>query len=313
MTDEGLLFGRDLFGEPVTQASRGFLADQFMVPPFTVLDGRVGWWKERKRAWVGLGIKSELGRDEGLAYNWKIEGVSSTSVFDPVLTEFLYRSFVPPGGLVLDPFAGGSVRGVVAGLLGYRYRGIELRGEQVMANRDQGRDMGLGANRAEWIQGDSLDVLGVETSGSADFLFSCPPYGDLERYSDDPRDLSTMDYHHFLNTLGDIIRRGARALRADRFACFVVGDFRDPRGLFRGFVADTIRLFREASLSLYNDGVLLTSVGSASMRAESQWEVSRKLAKVHQNVLVFVKGDPRAATLACRGGSSWREERKAAA
>jgi len=36
---------------------------------------------------------------------------------------------------VLDPFAGGSVRGIVASRLGYRYVGIELRQEQVEANR----------------------------------------------------------------------------------------------------------------------------------------------------------------------------------
>jgi hypothetical protein len=35
---------------------------------------------------------------------------------------------------VLDPFAGGSARGIVASRLGGRYIGIELRAEQVAAN-----------------------------------------------------------------------------------------------------------------------------------------------------------------------------------
>ena len=39
---------------------------------------------------------------------------SGTSIFDPVLCEIAYRWFCPPGGLVLDPFAGGSVRGIIA-------------------------------------------------------------------------------------------------------------------------------------------------------------------------------------------------------
>ena len=38
------------------------LADRFIVPPFSVLDARQGYWQERKRAWIALGIKSELGR-----------------------------------------------------------------------------------------------------------------------------------------------------------------------------------------------------------------------------------------------------------
>jgi len=38
------------------------------------------------------------------------------------------------------------------------------------------------------------------------------------------------------------------------------------------------------------------------MRVKKQFDVSRKFAKTHQNVLVFVKGDPRAATEAIEKG-----------
>jgi len=38
------------------------LAERFGIPPFTVFDARKGWWQERKRAWIDLGIRSELGR-----------------------------------------------------------------------------------------------------------------------------------------------------------------------------------------------------------------------------------------------------------
>lgn len=41
---------------------KGNLSDRFMIPPFTVLNAREGWWQNRKRAWLALGIKSELGR-----------------------------------------------------------------------------------------------------------------------------------------------------------------------------------------------------------------------------------------------------------
>ena len=43
----------------------GSLADRFLVPPFSILDARQGYWQERKRAWLSLGIKSEIGRGEG--------------------------------------------------------------------------------------------------------------------------------------------------------------------------------------------------------------------------------------------------------
>lgn len=42
------------------------LADRFLIPPFSVLDARQGYWQDRKRAWLALGIQSELGRGENL-------------------------------------------------------------------------------------------------------------------------------------------------------------------------------------------------------------------------------------------------------
>lgn len=42
------------------------LAERFGIPPFSVLNAREGWWQERKRAWIALGIQSELGRGENL-------------------------------------------------------------------------------------------------------------------------------------------------------------------------------------------------------------------------------------------------------
>lgn len=48
-------------GEP-DGVERQTLAERFLVPPFSVLDARQGYWQERKRAWLALGIQSELGR-----------------------------------------------------------------------------------------------------------------------------------------------------------------------------------------------------------------------------------------------------------
>jgi hypothetical protein len=45
----------------------GSLAERFMIPPFSVLNARGGWWQERKAAWLALGIQSELGRGENTA------------------------------------------------------------------------------------------------------------------------------------------------------------------------------------------------------------------------------------------------------
>jgi len=44
------------------------LAERFIVPPFSVLDARQGYWQQRKQAWLALGIQSELGRGDSLTW-----------------------------------------------------------------------------------------------------------------------------------------------------------------------------------------------------------------------------------------------------
>jgi hypothetical protein len=218
---------------------------------------------------------------------------TGTSIFDPVLCELVYRWFSPPAGLVLDPFAGGSVRGIVANKLGRRYCGVDLSARQIEANEEQARAI-CAEPKPEWINGDSRDVL-ASCDKTADLIFSCPPYADLEVYSEDPRDLSVMEHQEFLAAYRTIIELGCARLAADRFACFVIGDVRDRQGFYRNLPGATVAAFEAAGLRLYNDCILVTAVGSLPIRVRRQFEVSRKLGKTHQNVLVFVKGDPRAA------------------
>jgi len=54
---------------------RASLVDRFGVPPFSVLDARQGYWQDRKRAWLALGIESELGRgsQEGLTMSETVQ------------------------------------------------------------------------------------------------------------------------------------------------------------------------------------------------------------------------------------------------
>ena len=308
------LFGTDLFGETIKPKASGPVTERFTLPPFTILDARTGEWQERKRAWSAMGIRGEVGRGDELTYtgaaksfdHYRVkEGTRSetqehgTSIFDPVCVELCYLWFSPEGGQVVDPFAGGSVRGIVAGALGRRYWGCDLRPEQIAANEAQADEIAPRV-RPVWVCGDSMDTLA--DAPAADFVFSCPPYGDLEKYSDDPRDLSAMDWHAFVAAYKRIILRAVGRMKPDTFACFVVGDFRDGRGFYRNFVSETIDGFEQAGARLYNEAILATPVGTAAMRVTKQFESGRKLAKTHQNVLVFCKGDWKKAAARCAAG-----------
>jgi 1-aminocyclopropane-1-carboxylate deaminase/D-cysteine desulfhydrase-like pyridoxal-dependent ACC family enzyme/DNA modification methylase len=575
-------------GEPADERPiQASLTERFLIPPFTIFDARQGYWQERKRAWTALGIDSELGRGDkvtspggglmpasdysksggrgnsygkcletGIGEKYGRKEVTGTSIFDPVLCEIAYQWFSKEGDKVLDPFAGGSVRGLVSAKLGRQYYGVDLRQEQIDANYkqwdsinktgiivDMAKDnrteltpveqrgeyyfkrddlycihgvrggkvrtcatlaagstglvtassrqspqanivahiakaldipvrihtpegelgeelhaaqaagaeiiqhkagynsviisrakkdaestgykyipfgmeceeavvatatqtanipadikrivipVGSGMSLAGVIKGlqndgrndvkilgisvgadpikrldkyakdwrkfavikksemnyhkhapiaqlegvkldpvyeakclpfletgDMLWIVGIrqtlETTNvvnnvyppvwhcgdSADInkifderfnmLFSCPPYADLEVYSDNENDLSNMEYSAFLAKYNEIIKKCYNLLEDDSFACWVVGEVRDRGGFYRNFVGNTITAFLDAGFTYYNEAILINMLTSLPIRAGRPFEKSRKLGKCHQNVLVFVKGSP---------------------
>ena len=159
------------------------------------------------------------------------------------------------------------------------------------------------APRPHWICGDAAVEVERLEAESFDFLFTCPPYGNLEIYSDDPRDLSAAkSYAEFLGGFEAIIARACSRLRADRFAAIVVSDFRGDwtkDGCYAGFRSDAIHAFEKAGLRLYNEAVLVAPAASLPLRAARIFSGGRKLGRMHQDLLVFVKGDPGKAHAAC--------------
>ncbi|MCD6118624.1 ParB N-terminal domain-containing protein [bacterium] len=324
-----------------TAEKKQSLIEEFIVPPFTVLDSRQGYWQERKKKWLALGLNQRLGGRETLQSPGSLSGTTPNyfakkercesvlgremsneefqgkylegylpggsaiettdgggilSLFDPVLCEIAYQWFCPQGGNILDPFAGGAVRGVVAAITGRHYTGIDLREEQVLANRDLAKTV-IPDDDVRWITGDSLNVRKL-AEDEYDFLFTCPPYGDLEIYSDDPADLSNMAWSEFQDVYRKIIAESCSMLKPDRFACFVVGDLVKARGICRDLPGDTIAAFKDAGLELYNSAVLIVQAGSLPIRIRRQFQGTRKLGRCHQSVLVFLKGDAKEATKA---------------
>ena len=134
---------------------------------------------------MGSGLK-RLAEKKGL-------NLSGTSIFCPVLCEVIYNWFCPENG---------SVRGVVAEMLNRRYTGIDLSEKQIDANQ-------LNADMFNvcpvWYCDDSRNVDKYIDDETMDFVFSCPPYHNLEKYSNHPLELSNMNYSDFLEAYADII------------------------------------------------------------------------------------------------------------
>ena len=552
------------------------LRSRFIEPPFSVLDTKNGNWQKRKKQWKKLGIESHLGRDaecnakfdddldENGLNKYGRKPMTGVSIFDPALCELMYNWYCPEGGTILDPFAGGSVRGVVAHHLGFKYTGIDIREEQVESNVSQCKTLLSANNQPQYIAGDSnkvlkdwkvddkndinvtpiekhgkiyvkrddlfmvcgangakaraahsmikkaidkgfksfstagsrkspqinivakicehygvkftahtpkgklsdelldaqksgakiiqhkagynsvikarskewakennafdvpfgmmhdnainetaaqvqdipkkvkriviavgsginlcgllkgmernnikIPVLGIvigakpektldkyapenwrdmvtlknagldyhdevkdnnfhgiktdpiyeakclkflkkkdlfwiigvrgtiakktvnkkfnfnspESKSSDDFdlVFSCPPYADLEVYSDLEGDVSNKEYSEFIDIYSKIIKKSCNVLKSGGYAIFVVGDIRDKKGNYRDFISHTKKAFIDSGCHLYNEAILLQPLGTAMLRASRVFDAGKKLTKVHENVLIFRK------------------------
>jgi DNA modification methylase len=287
-----------------TEKTPSSLREKFIVPPFSVLDARNGDWQKRKKAWLKI-IDSGRGRSDTLLGKGLMElankgggntTLTGTSIFDPVLCEVLINWFSPKGGKIIDPFAGGSVRGIVSSYLQREYYGNDLSAEQIEENKEQFKNLenetdffGEKLKTPVWTNGDSLEINNLITQKDFDLLLTCPPYADLEVYSDDPRDISNMSYEDFLDIYGKIIKQTSDKLKDNSFACIVVGEIRDENGIYRNFIGDTIKKAEEAGLKYYNEIILVTMCGTLPLRAGKIFDISRKIGNTHQKALVFYK------------------------
>lgn len=310
---------------PNSSPANSSLNDRFVVPPFSILDTRKGYWQTRKKAWreiIGdfgesrndtlitspeikykdLYQKTRQHREElGMTFKEYLEKYvpddvkereakkilsQGVSLLDPVMAELVCRWFGVENCKTFDCFAGDSVFGYVSAHLGNEFIGIELRPEQAQLNNERVEGMS-----ARYICDDGQNVAQHIETESQDLLFSCPPYFDLEVYSDLPNDASNQgSYEDFIAILRNAFTAAIGCLKENRFAVIVVGDVRDKStGFYYDFCGDIKKIFKDNGVSLYNEIILIETGASTALRA-SRYMESRKVAKMHQSVLVFYKG-----------------------
>lgn len=276
------------FPEKYVNSGDRALLKKFGIPPFSVFDSRQGYWQERKRTWLALVGDTSATKEDTLAHGTIMTHINKgSSGFDPVLAEVIYTWFCPSGGHILDPFGGEQTKGFVAGYLGLRYSAVEYREEQVLFNRQRC----LGMDGVQYTTGDSNDISKLIKDRNFDFVFTSPPYYDLEVYSQE--DMSALGtYEEFMRQYENIFAQCVAMLAENRFLVVKVGEVRDKEsGQYRNFVGDNIAMFLRLGLVYYNEIIMVNPIGTAAIRADRSFR-NRKVVKVHQNVLVFYKGNP---------------------
>lgn len=303
----------------------GILNEHFVVPPFSILDSRAGYWQDRKKRWLEIIGDTSSSREDTLISSpqmkyprlyreygnvrkeWKYKDFneflkqysqeelekesktmsSGVSIFDPVLAEIITRWFSPKNSISIDPFAGG-IFGIVHWILWRQYTGIEIRQEQADLNNENAQKL---QTNTKYICDDGQNIWKHIPENSADFIFSCPPYFDLEKYSDNPLDASNQwEYSDFLKILENAFTSAIKCLKDNRFAVVVMSNVRSKNGAYYRVSDDIKDIFERNWMCFYNDIILINSVGTAALRVSSSMK-NLKVGRSHQNVMVFYKGD----------------------
>lgn len=209
------------------------------------------------------------------------------SVFPAPLVEWALQRYAKPGSKVLDAFAGGPPRGVVSGIMGYHYVGLDIREEQITENAKLLHRLKLTKGVSYILcDGTTMEVL---KDNEFDFGITCPPYHDLERYSDLPQDLSNQgSYGQFRAGMCCCADSYFHKLKPGAFLALAVGPFRDKRGELIDFPGHMVTDFREAGFLYWQQIVTVKNFGSAAKRASNAWK-GMKLVPCHEFLLIFRK------------------------
>lgn len=208
------------------------------------------------------------------------------SIFPIPLMEYILVRYSEKGYKLLDAFAGGPPRAIAASLMGLEYHGVDVRQEQIDENLAVIKEHDLDNVYYYLNDARTLD-FGIS---DFDIAVTCPPYYNIEVYSDDEKDVSNFPTYGAFNAA---MMFSANAhfplMKPDAFVCIVVGNFRDKKTKeMIDFRSDTVNNFKEAGFLFWDEVILSRNFGSAAKRAKNAW-AGKKIVRRHEFLLIFRK------------------------
>lgn len=241
--------------------------------------------KKTKR-WKAL--IGDLGGDResaGKAFGYQ----STASIFNPQLASAIYAMFAKGCSRVVDPFAGGGTRAILAAAHGMEYAGTEIRKDEARSDNERIGAAGY-SGAARVVVGDARKMYGF-LGGGYDFLLTCPPYWNLEKYEGGESDLSMIDdYRVFCDALAEVVEQSHLCLKPRSLSCWVVGMHRDGRGKLRCMNHEVARIHAAHGFELQEEIVLHVQNNGAIQRVGQFDKGNRRLVRVHEYLMVFRRG-----------------------
>lgn len=209
------------------------------------------------------------------------------SEFNPTIAENIINFWSEEDDIILDPFAG-RTRCFVSAMKKRKYLGFEISKEVcekvdslILSIKDY-------KHKPDIFLADSFNIDKIKMP-MVDFIFTCPPYWNLERYESCEGQLSDIkSYDNFLERYKQIMCKSIDLLKEDKYMCLVVGDFRLKKKYYT-FHCDNIRIMQELGMKLH-DVICIQSVSfDIANKRFGMFKKWKFTSKVHEYLLVFKK------------------------
>jgi len=214
------------------------------------------------------------------------------SEFNITVAKNIISFWSKPGDRILDPFAG-RTRALVSYAMDRSYVGYEVSNDVVQHMEKRFDELKFREKESfdvQLINRDCIDAASDFGPESFDFVFSCPPYWDLEKYESCKGQLSDIgDYDDFVELLVDRLDVASRALKIGGYMAIVVGDFR-KKGKYITLHSDLLRqMGMNDSLELH-DVITIQNIPfyTAAFYFGSS-KRTKKTAKAHEYLLIWKK------------------------
>jgi len=214
------------------------------------------------------------------------------------LAEFLVTYYTDENALILDQFQGRGTIGLAALFNNRRYIGFDVQKKNIVRTKeviDQYLPFAKGKYQLHHSDGIALEEL-KDKSDYLDASISDPPYVlNAERYSDDPRDISSLNHKGYMAKIKENFEQLYRLIKKSDFekkkfypVIFKVGMGRKGAKGIIDMNADFQRIGREAGFVVWDIFFNQLATPWASVNWERNY-VNRYVQKNFEANLVFVK------------------------
>lgn len=181
-------------------------------------------------------------------YNYNNLGDISFSEFSSAICEFIVKYYSLGNANIVDPFAGRGTRAIISSKLKRNYFGYEISPQTYNKNLKQFKKCHV--NPTLYLN----DGCKMENTDDefAHLVFSCPPYGRVEKYESVEGQLSDIKkYEDFLEKIKECAKNVVRVLKPGGFFVWVCADWRENQEL-KQFGFDSNSIFKEAGLLIHD-------------------------------------------------------------